>query len=129
MYAVGTGGVSGRGLMQGFRSCFILPSRIIDFIYSVIAEEPGLSALSWCCCASRIAWRGCGRRHAPTRSARCWRSIDHDDRGPGAAGEYHAVPGLMPTKGIPLPVSAGGSSPLSICLVRLLNVAARIARA
>jgi cell division protein FtsW len=42
--AVGTGGVWGRGLMNGVQKLFFLPEPHTDFIYSVIAEELGLGA-------------------------------------------------------------------------------------
>ena len=42
MIAVGTGGVWGRGLMNGVQKLFYLPEPHTDFIYSVISEELGL---------------------------------------------------------------------------------------
>ena len=42
MIAVGTGGVFGRGLMDGVQKLFYLPEPHNDFIYAVIAEELGL---------------------------------------------------------------------------------------
>jgi cell division protein FtsW len=127
LIAVGTGGVSGRGLMNGVQKLFYLPEPHTDFIYSVIAEELGLigaTAVLLCFCV--ITWRG-------LRIAL---------RAPDGFGAFLAlglttmvvaqaffnisvVLGLLPTKGIPLPfVSAGGSS-LLINLVGmgiLLNV-------
>ena len=40
--AVGTGGVWGKGLMNGVQKLFYLPEPHTDFIYSVISEELGL---------------------------------------------------------------------------------------
>src|SRR4030095_14430710 len=42
LIAVGTGGVTGKGLMNGVQKLFYLPEPHTDFIYSVIAEELGL---------------------------------------------------------------------------------------
>ena len=42
LIAVGTGGVSGKGLMNGVQKLFYLPEPHTDFIYAVIAEELGL---------------------------------------------------------------------------------------
>jgi cell division protein FtsW len=42
LIAVGTGGVLGRGLMQGVQKLFYLPEPHTDFIYAVISEEFGL---------------------------------------------------------------------------------------
>src|ERR1700694_2638562 len=44
--AVGTGGVWGKGLMNGVQKLFFLPEPHTDFIYSVIAEELGLLGAS-----------------------------------------------------------------------------------
>jgi cell division protein FtsW len=127
LIAVGTGGVWGRGLMNGVQKLFYLPEPHTDFIYSVIAEELGLvgaTAVLLCFCV--VMWRG----------------LRVAARAPDPFGSFLAlglttmvaaqafinisvVLGLMPTKGIPLPfVSAGGSS-LLINLVGmgiLLNV-------
>ena len=42
LIAIGTGGVWGKGLMNGVQKLFYLPEPHTDFIYSVIAEELGL---------------------------------------------------------------------------------------
>src|SRR5262249_27711652 len=42
LIAVGTGGVFGKGLMNGVQKLFYLPEAHTDFIYSVISEELGL---------------------------------------------------------------------------------------
>jgi cell division protein FtsW len=127
LIAVGTGGVWGKGLMNGVQKLFYLPEPHTDFIYSVISEELGLAgATIVLICFCVVTWRG-------MRVAL---------RAPDGFGAFLAlglttmvavqafinisvVLGLMPTKGIPLPfVSAGGSS-LLINLVGmgiLLNV-------
>jgi cell division protein FtsW len=113
LIAVGTGGIFGRGLMEGVQKLFYLPEPHTDFIFAVIGEELGLVGASGVlACFSLIAWRG-------LRIAL---------RAPDSFGSLVAlgltsmivvqafvnmsvVLGLMPTKGIPLPlVSAGGSS-------------------
>ncbi|MSO61970.1 MAG: putative lipid II flippase FtsW [Acidobacteria bacterium] len=121
LIAVGTGGVFGKGLMAGVQKLFYLPEPHTDFIFAVISEETGLigaSIVVLCFCV--IGWRG-------LRTAL---------RAPDAFGAYLAlgitmmlvlqaffnisvVLGLVPTKGIPLPlVSSGGSS----MLINLLAV-------
>src|SRR5205085_5818375 len=42
LIAVGTGGVWGKGLMNGVQKLFYLPEPHTDFIYSAIAEQLGL---------------------------------------------------------------------------------------
>jgi cell division protein FtsW len=127
LIAVGTGGVTGKGVMNGVQKLFYLPEPHTDFIYAVISEELGLigaTAVLICFCV--ITWRG----------------LRISLRAPDGFGAFLAlgltamvavqaffnisvVLGLLPTKGIPLPfVSAGGSS-LLINLVGmgiLLNV-------
>ena len=121
LIAVGTGGVFGKGLMSGVQKLFYLPEPHTDFIFAVIAEETGLvGATTVVLCFCVIAWRG-------LRTAM---------RAPDSFGAFLAlgitmmlvlqafvnvsvVLGLMPTKGIPLPlVSNGGSS----MLINLLGV-------
>ena len=121
LIAVGTGGVFGKGLMNGVQKLFYLPEPHTDFIYAVISEETGLlGATLVLLCFCVIAWRG-------MRTAM---------RAPDTFGAFLAlgitmmlvlqafvnisvVLGLMPTKGIPLPlVSNGGSS----MLINLLGV-------
>ena len=113
LIAVGTGGITGKGLMQGVQKLFYLPEPHSDFIYAVISEELGLiGATLVLACFCVITWRG----------------LRIASRAPDTFGAFIAlglttmmavqalvnisvVLGLMPTKGIPLPfVSAGGSS-------------------
>lgn len=121
LIAVGTGGVWGRGLMNGVQKLFYLPEPHTDFIYAVISEELGMiGATAVLICFLVIAWRG-------LRIAL---------RAPDGFGAFLAlglttmvsvqalinisvVLGLMPTKGIALPfVSFGGSS----LLINLLGM-------
>jgi cell division protein FtsW len=113
LIAVGTGGVTGRGLMEGVQKLFYLPYPHTDFIYAVVAEELGLAgatALLICFCV--ITWRGL---RVVTRAPDSFGSL----LALGltamialqALANISIVIGLLPTKGIPLPfVSAGGSS-------------------
>ncbi len=127
LIAVGTGGIFGKGLMQGVQKLFYLPEPHTDFIYAVVSEELGLiGATVVLCCFCVIAWRG-------MRAAM---------RAPDSFGSFLAIGltmmivltaflnmsvvlGLMPTKGIPMPlVSSGGSSLLAnlLGLGVLLNI-------
>ena len=113
LIAVGTGGVTGVGLMQGHQKLFYLPYPYSDFIYAVIGEELGMiGAAAVVAMFVLLMWRG-------IRAA--WKA-------PDAFGTFLAsgltlaivvqalinisvVLGLLPTKGIPLPfISAGGTS-------------------
>jgi cell division protein FtsW len=127
LIAVGTGGVWGRGLMNGVQKLFYLPEPHTDFIYSVISEELGLvGATAVLLCFVIVTWRG----------------IRVSLRAPDTFGAFLAlglttmiavqafinisvVLGLMPTKGIPLPFVSYGGSSLFItlaCVGVLLNV-------
>ena len=113
LIAVGSGGLTGKGLGYGVQKLGYLPFPHTDFIYAVVGEELGLvgaSVLLACFCV--ITWRG----------------LKTASRAPDAFGALLAlgltsmiaiqafvnmsvVIGLLPTKGITLPfISAGGSS-------------------
>ena len=114
--AVGAGGVSGVGLMNGRQKLLYLPFAHTDFIYAVAGEELGL--IGSCVLLfgfGVIFWRG-------LRAA----LLINDDFGrylalgvtvivtAQAFINMSVVLGMMPTKGISLPlISYGGSSLLS----------------
>jgi cell division protein FtsW len=127
MIAVGTGGVTGRGLMDGLQKLFYLPEPHNDFIFSVIAEELGLigsTVIVACFCV--ITWRGLRTAmRAPDRFGTFVALGLTTMTAFQAFFNISVVLGLLPTKGIPLPfVSAGGSSLLinMIGMAVLLNV-------
>jgi cell division protein FtsW len=127
MIAVGTGGITGRGLMGGVQKLFYLPEPHNDFIYAVIGEELGLIGAtlvvaSFCV----ITWRGLRTAvRAPDRFGAFLAIGLTTMVAFQAFFNISVVLGMLPPKGIPLPfVSAGGSS-LLINLIGmgiLLNV-------
>ena len=127
LIAVGTGGVWGRGLMNGVQKLFYLPEPHTDFIYAVIAEELGLiGATVVLICFCVITWRGLRIALRAPDSFGSFLALGLTTMVAAQAFfNISVVLGLLPTKGIPLPfVSAGGSS-LLINLVGmgiLLNV-------
>jgi len=125
--AVGTGGIDGVGLMEGKQKLFYLPEPHTDFIFAVISEELGfIGALFVLGLFGVILWRGL--RAAAVCSNHFGRLL--------AIGltvlivgqalvNISVVLGLLPTKGIALPlVSYGGSSVLTSMLAVgiLLNI-------
>jgi cell division protein FtsW len=127
LIAVGTGGVWGRGLMNGVQKLFYLPEPHTDFIYSVISEELGLvGATAVIVCFGIITWRGMRAALRAPDSFGAFLAIGLTTMiAVQALINISVVLGLMPTKGIPLPfVSAGGSSLLVnlIGMGILLNV-------
>jgi cell division protein FtsW len=125
--AIGTGGVWGRGLMNGVQKLFYLPEPHTDFIYSVIAEELGLvgaTAILLCFCV--LTWRGLRiALHAPDAFGAFLALGLTTMVAVQAFINISVVLGLVPTKGIPLPLVSFGGSSLLINLVGigvLLNV-------
>jgi cell division protein FtsW len=117
LIAVGTGGLTGLGLMEGKQKLFYLPEPHTDFIYAVLSEELGLvGAVLVAALFFIFAWRG-------LRAA--LRSRDGFARFLAAGVttmivlqaffNISVVLALLPTKGIPLPfISYGGSSLLVV---------------
>jgi cell division protein FtsW len=113
LIAVGTGGLTGLGLMEGKQKLFYLPEPHTDFIYAVAAEELGLiGALTIAGLFCVFAWRGfrAGLRvHDPF--ARLLAVGITTTVLLQAFFNMSVVLSLLPTKGIPLPfISYGGSS-------------------
>jgi cell division protein FtsW len=127
LIAVGSGGLTGVGLMESKQKLFYLPEPSTDFIYAVLAEELGF--IGAVAVLALFAFWG-------------WRAFRAAIQAPDDFGRYlglgittmvvgqalinlSVVLGLMPTKGIPLPfVSYGGSSLLVMLLATgvLLNI-------
>jgi cell division protein FtsW len=131
LIAVGTGGVWGKGLMNGVQKLFYLPEPHTDFIYSAIAEELGLvgaTAVVLCFCV--LTWRGMriALRAPDTFGALLALGLT-TMVAVQAFVNISVVLGLMPTKGIPLPFVSFGGSSLLINLVGmgiLLNVSQHV---
>lgn len=127
LIAVGTGGVTGQGLMEGKQKLFYLPEPQTDFIYAVIAEEWGLiGSVIIVALFAFFCYRG----------LRCaFNTRDNFARflavgitamvGVQAFFNISVVLGMLPTKGIPLPFISYGGSSLFITLASvgvLLNI-------
>ncbi len=129
--AVGEGGPIGLGLMNGKQKLLYLPEAHTDFIYAVVGEELGLvGSAGVLLCFGVIFWRG-------LRAA--WRMGDDFGRylALGATVvvvsqafiNMFSVLGMMPTKGIALPlISYGGSSLVTTLALLgiLMNVAEHV---
>jgi cell division protein FtsW len=121
LIAVGAGGVFGRGLMQGVQKLFYLPEPHTDFIFAVIGEEMGLigtTVVLMCFCV--IAWRGIRTAMLAPDSFGSFLALGLTMMIVVTAFvNMSVVLGLLPTKGLPLPlVSFGGSS----LLINLLGL-------
>jgi len=113
LIAVGAGGVSGRGFMEGMQKLFYLPEASTDFIFANIAEELGFIG-AMCIVILFVVFAVRGLRVA-------FRSTDPFARLVAfglttaillqAFFNISVVLSLVPTKGIPLPlISSGGTS-------------------
>jgi cell division protein FtsW len=127
LIAVGTGGVSGLGIMNGVQKLFYLPEPHTDFIFAVISEELGLiGATTVVLCFSIITWRGLRAALRAPDSFGAFLAIGLTTMiAVQAFLNISVVLGLMPTKGMPLPFVSNGGSSLLVSLVGmgiLLNV-------
>ncbi|HZL50424.1 MAG TPA: putative lipid II flippase FtsW [Terracidiphilus sp.] len=129
LIAVGTGGLTGRGYMEGMQKLFYLPEASTDFIFANIAEELGfIGAIGVVILFAVFGWRG-------LRTA--FRSQDPFARLVAfgittsillqAFFNISVVLSLVPTKGIPLPlISSGGTS--LFCTLASIGVLLNISR-
>ena len=127
LIAVGTGGVTGMGLMEGKQKLFYLPEPHTDFIYAVASEELGLiGAVVIAVLFFIFAWRG-------FRTALRTRDTFGRYLATGittmivlqAFFNISVVLALLPTKGIPLPFISYGGTSLFVMLASvglLLNI-------
>ena len=127
LLAVGSGGITGVGLMDGKQKLFYLPEAHTDFIFAVVGEELGLLG------AAAVA---------ALFGVFLLRGLRIADGAPDGLGRLLAVGvttmvvgqalinlsvvlGLLPTKGIPLPFISYGGSDLLVMLLGvglLLNI-------
>ena len=113
LIAVGTGGISGRGLGESVQKMQYLPYPHSDFIYAVTAEELGLVGASLMLFGFAIlTWRGLRVAYRAPDAFGSLLALGLTTMiGLQAFVNISVVLGLLPTKGIALPlISAGGSS-------------------
>ena len=125
--AIGTGGVTGKGLMGGVQKLFYLPEPHTDFIFAVASEEFGLvGATVIICCFLVIAWRGLrAAAYAPDAFGALLAIGLTMMIVLQAFVNISVVLGLLPTKGITLPLVSNGGSSLLVNLLAvgvLLNI-------
>jgi cell division protein FtsW len=127
LIAVGTGGIAGLGLMEGKQKLFYLPEPHTDFIFAVIAEELGLlGTVAVVVLFGVLCYRG---MRAAIRSsdlfARFLAVGITSTIAIQAFFNISVVLGLLPTKGITLPLVSYGGTSLFItlaCIGVLLNI-------
>lgn len=126
--ALGNGGLWGRGVGLGTQKLFYLPEAHTDFIFAVIGEEWGffgamvvLLMIGWLLWELfRIVLRTSGHRFAHLAAVGIFAALAS-----ACLFNLAVTTGLMPTKGLALPlVSYGGSAMISTAL--MLGVMARL---
>jgi cell division protein FtsW len=131
LIAVGTGGVTGLGYMDGQQKLFFLPEPYSDFIFANIAEEMGfIGAIVLLILFAYFGYRG-------LRTA--FRSQDPFARLAAfgitmtillqAFFNISVVLALLPTKGLPLPLISSGGTSLFFTLASigiLLNISRKV---
>ena len=131
LIAVGTGGLRGKGLMEGVQKLFFLPEPHTDFIFANICEELGLiGALCVVAAFCILGYRGLRAAFLSTDPFARFLAFGLTT---GilvqAFFNMSVVLALLPTKGIPLPlISFGGTSVFVTlaCMGILLNVTREI---
>jgi cell division protein FtsW len=118
LIAVGTGGVTGLGLMKGKQKLFFLPEPHTDFIFAVICEELGLvGALVLLAAFMILLQRGMRiARGAPDLFGRLLATGVTAMIVVQALINISVVIGLIPNKGIPLPFISYGSSSMIVMM-------------
>ena len=127
LIAVGSGGLSGVGLMESRQKLFYLPEAHTDFIYAVICEELGfIGGAAVLALFAFYAWRGLRIALRASDEFGCFLAIGVTVMIVSQAlVNLGVVLGMMPTKGIPLPFISYGGSSLLVSLIAtglLLNV-------
>ena len=131
LIAVGSGGLTGVGLMESKQKLFYLPEAHTDFIYAVLCEELGfIGGALVLALFALYAWRGLRAAcRVPDDFGRLVAVGVTVMVSSQALINLGVVLGMVPTKGIPLPfVSYGGSSLLVMLLatVVLLNISQQV---
>ncbi len=131
LIAVGTGGITGIGLMEGKQKLFYLPEPQTDFIFAVTAEEFGLvGSMAVVALFAVFCFRGFrAALRTPDLFARFLAVGITAMIGVQAFFNISVVLALVPTKGIPLPFISYGGSSLFVALASvgvLLNITKQI---
>jgi len=127
LIAVGTGGLTGRGFMEGMQKLFYLPST--DFIFANIAEELGF--IGAMCIVSLFVVLGVRGLRVAFRSQDPFARLVAFGITTAillqAFFNISVVLSLVPTKGIPLPlISSGGTS--IFCTLSSIGILLNISR-
>jgi cell division protein FtsW len=131
LIAVGTGGLTGRGYMEGIQKLFYLPEAPTDFIFANIAEELGF--IGAICIVTLFVIFGIRGLRAAFRSQDPFSRLIAFGITTGillqAFFNMSVVLSLVPNKGIPLPLISSGGTSLFFTLASigiLLNISKKV---
>ncbi len=120
MIAIGSGGLAGKGFMQGTQTHLeFIPERTTDFIFAAFSEEFGLAGvLLLLACFTFLVFRGLMiAAEAPTVFTRLLAAAVSMSLFTYAFVNMGMVSGILPVVGVPLPfVSYGGTAMVSLGL-------------
>jgi cell division protein FtsW len=117
-YALGPGGLLGRGLGDSMQKLFFLPEPHTDFIFAIVGEEMGfLGCMLVLLLFGLFLWRGTRAAVRAGDPYACYLAMGITGLIVGqAALNMGVVSGLLPTTGVPLPFVSFGGSSLTIML-------------
>lgn len=126
-YALGPGGLLGRGLGDSMQKLFFLPEPHTDFIFAIVGEEMGfVGAMLVVALYALFLWRGTRAALRAGDPYASYLAMGITGLVVGqAALNIAVVSGLLPTTGVPLPFVSFGGSSLTLTLFGagvLLNV-------
>jgi cell division protein FtsW len=127
LIAVGTGGITGSGLMEGKQKLFYLPEPQTDFIFAVTAEELGLvGSLTVVILFAVLCFRGFRVALRTSDLFARFLAVGITTMiGVQAFFNISVVLAIVPAKGIPLPFISYGGTSLFValaCMGVLLNI-------
>ncbi|MDD4965449.1 putative lipid II flippase FtsW [Halothiobacillus sp.] len=124
LIAIGTGGVWGRGLGESVQKLSYLPEAHTDFIFAVLAEELGLfGVIALIALYGLIVWRGFAiasmawKENQIAGAALAWGISVWI--GMQALINMGVNMGVLPTKGLTLPLMSYGGSAMIVALISL----------
>ena len=118
IYALGPGGLLGRGLGDSMQKLFFLPEPHTDFIFAIVGEEIGfLGCVLVLLLFGLLLWRGTRAAVRAGDPYASYLAMGITGLVVGQAALNMAVAsGLLPTTGVPLPFVSFGGSSLTIML-------------
>jgi cell division protein FtsW len=124
LIAIGSGEWFGAGLGNGVQKLFYLPEAHTDFVFAVIAEEFGLvGSVLVIALFGALVWRALQIAQASARDGRLYQANLAFGiavwQGLQALINVGVNMGVLPTKGLPLPLVSYGRSSLIVTLIAL----------